>query len=291
MMINLLRSDLYRLIHGRKFWVVTILVVLLTAGLLTTLMLLGAATGAEQTDADGVSVTANAASGLAASARMMNSHTAMLSSSGLGNGSVLSMIVAVLAVLAVMDDWDAGFVKNLLAGRRGRTAYVAGRLLLSALLAAWNTVVTIASLELACLALGVRFRYAESIGVYLGFCGLKMLGVVTFVLIVVTLAMIARSKAFGVAAAVLVGAGIMGSLLNIVLSTIAVYAPWAGQLAPWLPSNNTKLYFDGAGLFATTAGGMSLGMPVWAHALICFAGWIVLSVGATLLVNRRRDVC
>lgn len=290
-MFNLLRSDLYRLIHGRKFWVVTVLVVLLTAGLLTTLMLLGAGAGAEQTDTDGVSVTTNAVSGLAASARMMDSHTAMLSSSGLGNGSVLSMIVAVLAVLAVMDDWDAGFVKNLIAGRRGRMSYVAGRLLLSALLAMWNMVVTIVSLELSCLALGVRYRHAESIGVYLGFCGLRMLGVVTFVLIVVALAMIVRSKAFGIAAAVLVGAGIMGSMVNIVLSAVAMYAPWVGRLAQWLPSNNAKLYVDGAGLFATTAGGMSLGMPVWAHALICFVGWIVLSVGATFLVNHRRDVC
>ncbi|KAB8287843.1 hypothetical protein DSM100688_1310 [Bifidobacterium ramosum] len=290
-MFNLLRSDLYRLVHGRKFWVVTASVVLLTAGLLTTLMLLGAATGAAQTDTDGVTVTANATSGLAASARMMDSHTAMLSSSGMGGGSMLAMFVAVLAVLVVMDDWDAGFVKNLLAGRRSRMVYAADRLLLSALLTAWNVAVAIASLELTCLALGVRFRHAESLGTYLAFCGLKTLGVITFVMVAVALAMIARSKAFGVAAAVLVGAGVMGSLLNIVLSMIAAYAPWVGRLTPWLPSNTVKLYADGAGLFATTAGGVSLGMPVWAHALICFVGWIVLSVGATLLVNRRRDVC
>ncbi|MBT1161059.1 MULTISPECIES: ABC transporter permease [Bifidobacterium] len=291
MMLNLLRSDLYRLIHGRKFWVVTILVILLTAGLLTTLMLLGAATGAAQTDTDGVSVTTNATAGLAATARMMDSHTAMLASSGLGGGSVLAVFVSVLAVLVVMDDWDAGFVKNLVSGRPSRTAYIAGRLLLSVLLSVWNAVVAIASLELACFVLGVRFRRTESFGSYLGFCGLKILGAATLVLIVVAVTMIVRSKAFGIAAAVLVGAGIMGSMTNIVLSVIAAYAPWTGQLTQWLPSNNAKLYSDSAGLFATTAGGMSLGMPVWAHALICFAGWIILSVGATLLVNRRRDVC
>ncbi|NMM97451.1 hypothetical protein [Bifidobacterium olomucense] len=290
MMFNLLHSDLYRLIHGRKFWVVTVLSVLLTAGLLVTLVLLGGAAGATQTDADGVTVTANAA-GLTASGLVMDSHTAMLSSSGLGGGSMLAMFVAVLAVLAVMDDWDAGFAKNLLAGRRGRSGYVAGRLVLAVLLTVWNMVVAIASLELACLALGVRFRHAERVGVYLGFCGLKILGVVTFVLIVVALTMIVRSKAFGVAAAVLVGAGILGSLANIVLSSAAMYLPWMARLTPWLPSNNVKLYTDGTGLFATTAGGASLGMPVWAHALICFAGWIILSVGTTLLVNRRRDVC
>ncbi|MBT1171638.1 hypothetical protein [Bifidobacterium sp. SO4] len=291
MMFNLLRSDLYRLIHGRKFWVVTVLSVLLTAGLLTTMMLIDTATGAAQTDADGISVTANAAAGLATTARMMDSHTAMLSSSGLGGSSLLSMFIAVLAVLVVMDDWDAGFVKNLIAGRRDRTAYDASRLLLSFLLTAWNTVAAIVSLELTCLALGIRYRHAESVGAYLGFCGLKVLGTAAFVLIVVALAMIVRSKAFGVAAAVLVGAGIMGSLTNIVLSAIAVHMPWATQLAQWLPSNNAKLYTDSAGLFATTSGGVSLGMPVWAHVLICFAGWIILSVGAALLVNRRRDVC
>ncbi|KFI52765.1 ABC transporter permease [Bifidobacterium biavatii] len=291
MMFNLLRSDLYRLIHGRKFWIVTALSVLLTAGLLTTLILLGAATGAAQTDTDGVSVTANATAGLAATARMMDSHTAMLASSGMGGGSILAMCVAVLAVLAVMDDWDTGFVKNLVAGRRSRTPYVASRLLLSFLLTAWNAIVAIVALELSCLALGVRFRHTESIGAYLGFCGLKILGTTTFVLIAVALAMIVRSKAFGVAVAVLVGAGVIGSLTNIVLSMIAAYMPWLGQLTPWLPSNNVKLYADSAGLFATTAGGVSLGIPVWAHALICFAGWIVLSAGAALLVNRRRDVC
>ncbi|OZG62149.1 ABC-2 family transporter protein [Bifidobacterium hapali] len=290
-MINLLRSDLYRLIHGRKFWVVTVLIILLTAGLLATLMLLGAATGASQTDTDGVTVTTNTSSGLAASARMMDSHTAMLSSSGMGGGSVLAMFVAVLAVLVVMDDWDAGFVKNLLASRRSRAVYAVDRLLLSALLAVWNMVVAIASLELTCLALGVRFRHAENLGAYLAFCGLRTLGMTTFVMIVVALTMIVRSKAFGIAVAVLIGAGVIGSLLNIILSMIAAYMPWVGQLTPWLPSNNVNLYADSTGLFATTVGGMSLGMPVWAHALICFTGWIVLSVGATLLIERRRDVC
>lgn len=290
-MFNLLRSDLYRLVHGRKFWVVTVLSVLLTAGLLVTLMLLGTVSGASQTDTDGVSVTANATAGLMASARTMESHTAMLSSSGLGGSSILSMFIAVLAVLTVMDDWDAGFIKNLIAGRHSRMTYVASRLLMSTLLTIWNVVVAVASLELTCLVLGIRFRHAESIGAYLGFCGLKTLGMVAFVLIVVALTMIVRSKAFGIAAAVLVGAGIMGSLTNIILSVMAVYLPWAAQLAQWLPSNTAKLYTDSAGLLATTVGGTSLGMSVWAHALICFAGWIALSVGVTLLVNRRRDVC
>ncbi|RSX53129.1 ribose/xylose/arabinose/galactoside ABC transporter permease [Bifidobacterium goeldii] len=285
-MINLLRSDLYRLIHGRKFWVVTVLSILLTAGLLTALILLSAASGATQTDTSGVTVTANAAAGLTPSRRLMDSHTAMLSSSGLGGSSLLAMLIALIAVLVVMDDWDAGFVKNLLAGRRSQIGYVASRLILSALLTAWNIVVSIASLELACVVLGVRFRHTETIGSYIGFCALKILGVITFVLIVVALTMITRSKAFGIASAVLVGAGIMGSLLNIVLAMIASYMPWVEQLVQWLPSNNVKLYADSAGLLATANG-----LPVWAHILICFTGWIIVSAGATLLVNRRRDVC
>ncbi|MCH9275323.1 hypothetical protein JS533_003405 [Bifidobacterium amazonense] len=292
-MFNLLRSDLYRLVHGRKFWVVTAIIVLLTAGLLTILISLGAVTGSTQLGADGTTVTTNTAAGLSASAREVDSHSALLAASGLGspNSSVLPMLVSILAVLAIMDDWDAGFIKNLAVGRRDRTPYLAERLLLAALLAVWNAAVTISSLELTCLAMGVRFRHAESLGVYLGYCGLNVLGTIAFVLIVVALTMTARSKALGIAASVVVGTGMLGSLLTVALSIMAMHIPWLMHVVFWLPSYNTKLYTDSIGLFATTANGVALGMPAWAHALICYVGWIVLASGATLLVNSRRDVC
>lgn len=293
MMINLLKADLYRLVHGKKFWVVTALVILLTAGLLTVLILLGTFAGFTQTSTDGMTAAANSSAGLTTSDRAMDSHSALLAAAGVGapNSSLLPMLVAILAVLVIMDDWDAGFIKNLTVGQSDRTPYIVSRLLLAALLTVWNAVVTIVSLELACLALGVHFRHAESLSAYLEYCGITVLGAIAFIMIIVSLTMIVRSKALGIAASVIIGTGMLGSLLTIALSILALHASWLEYAVFWLPSYNARLYSNSFGLFATTVNGVDLGMPVWAHALICYMGWIAFSAGAALLVNRHRDVC
>lgn len=98
-----------------------------------------------------------------------------------------------------------------------------------------------------------------------------------------------------------VGAGFQ--LVGGALTGLAGMVPqigWLQRLVAWLPISNMNMLTDARSMMAETlpeaarsflTGTADLGMPVWAHATVCFVGWLALCWAVTLLVVCRRDPC
>ncbi|OZG62288.1 ABC-2 family transporter protein [Bifidobacterium lemurum] len=270
-MINLFKSDMYRLIHGRKLWMMTALIAAMNIGL-TALSFYMVRHVEGEFDAD---------TAMFATMRF-DSHVMMLSELGITT-TTLSFLTLVFAVLVVNEDFETGFVNNLAAGRHMGGYYV-GKLLTLAALTVWHTMVYIVSAEIGFAILGFRYDQREDWGVYFAFVGLVMLGVFAMATVVAFVTWLSRNRVVGVFAAIAVQP--MGPV-DMVMTTAAQMldkpdSPWFQTVLEWMPSYNFSQ------LAATATIG---GMPVWLHALIAFAGWVALAGGAAVLVNRRRDVC
>jgi ABC-type transport system involved in multi-copper enzyme maturation permease subunit len=284
MIFNLLRSDIYRLVRGRKFWVTMLMTVLITAGLYILMIVSidqGMIDGSEMDPSD-----------YAVASRTLPTHSGMLSLMGYGNGGVMPTVASVLAVLVVLEDFDTGYIKGLMTSRRARTGYYAERMLIVSLLTIWMSVVAIVSLEITSWAFGFHYQHGESPVAYFQYLAIVMLGAIAYALIVSALTLTVRNKAFGIAAALLVGTGMIGGTLMMAVQRFGERLPWLQTISHWLPVYNNTLYTDSASLFSIGGPGTNgLGLPVWLHVLICFAGWIALASGMTLLINHKRDMC
>ena len=144
-------------------------------------------------------------------------------------------------------------------------------------LAAWYSLVVIASTELAFAVFGIRVADSEPLGQYWRMAGLNILGVVAVTFIVTALHTIVRSKVAGVIIAVFVASGAVSSLATSCAQLLGSRLDWIPHLVAWLPMVNLGLLDDSApavGLTSSaTQGALGLpdiGMPVWAHALVCF---------------------
>lgn len=289
-MLNLLRSDVYRLIHGRKLWVGSLMLVVCSAGLLAgVITFVGGYDGAIDGD-----ITA-------AVARTLPSHSAMLTYSSMFRGGLVAGVVSVVAALAVGEDRESGLAKNLFSSGIGRRRYVVEKMALTALLALWYSLLSVVALEITFAALGFRYESAEPALAWLGFVVLLVLGVTVYAVIAATVALVTGSRVASCATAVAVGFQMVGG----VLTGLAGMAPerfgWIQRLAAWLPISNMNMLEDTRSLCSDvlpegvrsflTAGVVDLGMPVWAHAAACFLGWLAVCWAVTLLVVCRRDPC
>lgn len=285
-MFNLLRSDCYRLVHSRRFWVAGVAVVLICIGVPLSVYLV-MVYGDAESELDMVEMAS----------RTLTSHSSALTYIAIFKSGTIPTVVAIMAALSLAEDFDSRFVTTLLAGRRDRSGYYLAKFVMVALMAVWYSMLAIVTLELTLVAFGFRYAEPEGLGVYLAFVGLNVLGVMAFASLAAAATLIARSKAFGVAMAVMGGTELIGVTVLGLASMLSGAAPWVGQAATWLPTYAINLLTDGRALAATVgstgivAADPPLGMPIWVHALVCFLGWIALACGATLLANRRRDLC
>lgn len=311
-MTRLLRSGVYRLVHGRKLWVGTALIVAACFGVVTLMSLMvgtlqadgSAGVGGLQVTVDGgrySSVAPDSADAAVLdifSSRTAPNHSCLLVLMGLFQGGTAGMLVSVVAVLVHAEDFERGFVRAELAGGHDRVAYHASYLALAALLAVWYSLVVVASTEAAFAAAGVRVVGAEPLWRYGRLVGLNTLGVVAVTLTVAAVHSVVRSKVAGVSLAICIGGGAMGSVLTGLAQLLGERFGWIAQAVSWLPTVNLGRINDAAPLLGLTSsasqGAAALpdaGMSAWTHALVCFIGWIAAAVAVTLLANRRRDVC
>ncbi len=93
--------------------------------------------------------------------RTVPNHSFLLVFMGFFQGGMAGLLVSIIATLAYAEDHEHGFVKAELAGRAGRIGYYASHLVLAALLAAWYSLVVIASTELAFAVFGIRVADSE----------------------------------------------------------------------------------------------------------------------------------
>lgn len=164
-MIDLLHADLYRLIHGRKFWVGCVVLILCSVGLLGgVITFLSGYDG--PVDADITEVLT----------RTLPSHSAMLTYSSMFRGGLVSGVVSLVVALAVSEDRDSGLAKNLFSSGVGRGRYAVEKLLLATLLSLWYALLSIVTLEITFAALGFDYASAEPVIGWLGFVVVLVLG-------------------------------------------------------------------------------------------------------------------
>lgn len=287
MILPLLKSDLYRLVHSTYFWVVSVLSVLVSEGFTLIGILAG---DDEPTPGAG---------------RVWQTHAQMLSSSLLVGGLLL-LFTVILTVRIASEDMERGFVKNLFAGRSRRAGYYIEKLVMIAGVTAWILFLNVVVTEVMLAVLGYRYAQPEPWGRTILYVALVLLGMFAMGALVAAMTWLIRSKAFSMTAGVLVAIGIVNSAVSLLAAVLvsATKMQWLGTLAQMtitspleqlgrqpdnlfvtLGAQNTTVLPDLSGTAPTW------GWPLWVFSLVLFTAWIVLAVAVTLLTNRRRDVC
>ena len=208
-MLTFLRCGVYRLVHGRKFWIGTALASVLCFAVMALMFVTMGMVDVDGTVSTGtvhltvggeryagVEMDADDAALLGMFAdRTVPNHSFLLVFMGFFQGGMAGLLVSIIATLAYAED-----------------GYYASHLVLAALLAAWYSLVVIASTELAFAVFGIRVADSEPFGQYWRLAGLNILGVVAVTFIVTALHTIVRSKVAGVIIAVFVASGAVSSL-------------------------------------------------------------------------------
>ena len=269
-MLRQLRSDLYRLRHGKLIWVMAAILCLLSV-LNAVVMWLAESQVLEQLlDTGGVG-------GLIASQLSQNLDLAqMLGQMVVSNGLMLMLLLVTSALLAVSDfdtgyakgmlaarrsrwvyftekmlllvttaliaivDFDTGYAKGMLAARRSRWVFFTEKLLLIALVDLFLIAVGCVSYIVAMLVAGFGFAEIGSKTLFARWLALIWLALIAYSFFVAFLTWITRSKSFGVAMAAVLGSG----ALFLVIIGITAVLPEGGisdvlvRISEWLPMSS-----------------------------------------------------
>ena len=302
-MLNLLKSDLYRLVHGKMLWVglaCLALVVVGAAGLIwfaTTpefaQMVNEQAQEARQSGATVTLTSPNGADLDAEEVQALNEKVIGSRTYSYGNTFMvgfLGLIVAVLAALLASSDFDTGFAKNVLAGRGDRRAYFAEKLVLIAALCGVFLLAGMLLSDAVYAVLGFSYRYTETVGEYWSWAGLTWLVLTAYAFLGALIAWATRSKTVGVVLAALVPTGFLESMVLGAAAVLAPAVPLVGDMMQWLPTPvQQRMAVGGAGLFET-GGSAVAGLPPAAQVLIVFGAIVIVCAALSLTACRKRDV-
>lgn len=292
--LGLLRSDVRRLIHGRKLWVMHALMLACAAFVLFAAWL----------EANGGEMQVDSYVGESSISPNVTYATHGDMFARLGFSGVWMSMTTVLAVLIAIEDFDTGFAKNLFAGcsgRGGRIGYVAEKLMLLALLTVWFVVVPLAVLEIGAPLVGVTVTGNDDWGLTLGYVALMTLGIYALVAIAATVTWVCRNKAASVVVALLMMTGTFSSLLLMLNGQFASKVSFIRELSQSTAYYSLMAIDSPSALMRIpdlneTAGGTvnalvpTWGWPLWAFALVHFVVWIVVGGAVSLVAVRKRDI-
>lgn len=307
-MFNLLKSDVYRLVHGKLIWVllmVNVAVIIVAAGALwwsstpefAQMINEQAAqnmAGKESTSVvylaneNGSTLTPEEAAILNEAA--MGSHTHMYAQV-LISGGFLATLISLFAALFFMSDFDSGFAKNVLAGRLRRSSYFAEKLVLCALMCAVFLLVSILVSEVAFAVAGFTFDQVENVGQYVGWVVLAWLSLVVYALATAVIEWTVRSKAVGIVFAIVASGGVLASVVTMAAALLSPAIPLLATVAEWIPANNFKLLGSGAtDLFSSGILTSVNGLADPAHIAVVSGVVIAVCAVLALTVCKRKDV-
>lgn len=302
-MFNLLKSDIYRLVHGKMLWVgltFLALVVVGAAGLVwfatTPEFAQMVNEQAQEARQGGATVTLTAPNGAdldASEVQALNEKVIGSRTYSYGNTFMvgfLGLIVAVLAALLASSDFDTGFAKNVLAGRGDRRAYFAEKLVLVAALCGVFLLAGMLLSDAAYAVLGFSYERTETVGEYWGWAGLSWLVLTAYAFLGALIAWATRSKTVGVVFAALVPTGFVESMALGAAAVLAPAMPLVGDAVQWLPlSVQQRLAAGGTGLFDAGASAVA-GLSPAAQGLIVFVAIAAVCAALSLTACRKRDV-
>ena len=235
---------------------------------------------------------------------------------GVVPGGLLSIILCVLAALFCHQDFSTGFVKNQLSaltghrvtGERppiGRGAYYAGTLMTIAIMNAVFLIVTVTLGIASQVLLGFTVRDPEPAWQIAAWMFLTWLILCGYTFFVAAIAWGERNQAVGAVGALLVGSQGLETIIQLVLSTGAQLVPGTGiaaaleAISAWLPTVSTNILLGGASaLFGGTTGGFweatlqvlsTMAHPL-AHVVVTTCGFLALGLAIVFLGCRRQDI-
>ena len=272
-MIDLLRSDFFRMAHSRWPWFVLAFVALATLGSAVLTIWWPLEPG----------IVYDGLTGREGALRL----------AGRGSSIVLVSIIApfVAAHLSCVDS-DAGFDRTLLASLRGRAAYFAEKYLLTLLI---SGIILFAYLAFSGIGVLVTMRAVTNVEPFwqvVAWAGEGWLAACVYALIVLLVGQLTRSRAiaFVVAFLLLSGAVEQGFFTFLLLVSNVLGMGWGPALEAaiaWMPYVTTAAVGNGAAdMLATDATGFA---PA-ARALIVCVPLCLACGGLGILAGARRDL-
>ena len=210
---NLLRMDLYRLIRSKSLYIcLAIICAFSVLGVVTiwyanTPEFAELMTTSQYIAEDGASVAFTMDESVS-SADYSTLTLQRLFGSIFVSGGLLTLLVSLSLVLFVGAEFDSGFVKNVLAARRGRGAYFASKTVLAVIFAL--IFVLAASLVSLIGAIFVGVEIAFSAAEFFSWVSLLILAVAAYATISLFFVMFTKSKTAGILAACMLSSSLLG---------------------------------------------------------------------------------
>ena len=292
-MLNLIRSNLYRLVHGKMTYVALALLVAYFG--LTTYSNFQSSQPADiaQMEQDLVQMKRENAEPAdiaqmeqtihAFETHVLNGGYTDANSVGIAPGGLLGAILCVLTALFCYQDFSAGFAKSqlsALAGRQmraghppmGRGSYYAAKLTTLAIMDAAFLTITIALGTASNAILGFTVSDPEPAWQIAIWALLTWLLLCGYTFLTAAACWILKSSAAGVIFSLLAGSQALESLIMVVLNSVAratggpALSNLAAAVGEWLPMTSTNILLNGApALFG------GLGDTAWADAIQALA--------------------
>ena len=306
-MYSLLKSDAYRLVHGKMLWVLLAVLLVFVAGAVGLVwfgttpqfaQMVNEQTARNMADSPDASIELSASN----DADLTGEEVAMLNEKSIDSrtyaygqmivtGGVLGMLATIFAALFLISDFDTGFARSVFAGRARRASYFVEKLVVCGAVCALFLLAGMFAVDAGYALAGFSVERVEPLGEYWAWVGLAWLNAMAYVLITAVAVWATRSKAAGVAVAVVVASGMLASAIMLAAQALAPAFPVLAEAVLWLPRSCTRLLGSGAiDLFASSQGVMLPGLTAPGHIALVSCAVIVACTALSLTACKRRDV-
>lgn len=306
-MFNLFRSDMYRMVRMRSFWICVAICAALMVTIVGFMNWISSPEFARMVDD---SITEQSVQTLSeeeraelaeASAEMHEDleplNTKVLDSltSSWGNsffdGGFLGLIGSLFTAIFLLLDFKGGFIKSLPFDRRSRLKYYAEKLAAIAIIQAIFLGVCAACTTFAYWVFGFSYAISDSAVDIALWLLLAWLTSTAYAFIVACVAWASRNTALSCAVAIVASPGVLGAFLTQLFMYLGRAVPLFSQVPQWMLVSSYSCMRNGAeGLTAAGSGAVFAQLPAGAHAAIITLIYIIVMIVIALAACRRKDI-